>query len=164
MKWIEDNCSKDEMRKTRRRALDAVSLVRHGTIMDSHCPQMLMFKKADLDVQRESLSAYTAAPAHDLKSISASAKRFLVRSANQTSPPTQLVDADTSEHDAILDELEYELDRYLHEPRMEEFKKVVWHSESGDEEVVVCCNPLQYWTARIFPCFNFQFSSVYAVC
>ena len=121
---------------------------------------MLAFKKADLDVQCKSLSAYTAAPAHNLGSIAASSKRFLDRNMKKTSPPTQLVD----EGDAILSKLNSELERYLHEPRMDQFKKVIRHSESGDEEVAVCCNPLQYWTACIFPWFNLQFSSVCAGC
>lgn len=47
--------------------------------MDPCHPQMLAFKKADLDAQHESLSVYTAAPTHNLKSIAASTRRFLDR-------------------------------------------------------------------------------------
>jgi hypothetical protein len=138
-------------------------------IMDSRFPQMLAFKKADLDIQRKSLSAYTRAPTHSLKSITASTMRFLDRNMSRTPPPTELADTVTSacsplytsvgEHDMIQDGLKHELDSYLHEPRMAPFKKIAQDSESdGHRLVVVWCDPLQYWMVFIVPWSTLQFS------
>jgi len=125
-------------------------------IVNSCCPQMRAFKKADLEVERES-SAYTAVPAHSLKSIAASAKRFLDRGVNRTSASTQKLagvttlprsppDAGPVGRDVVLDGLRLELDTYLYEPRMDPFKK---DPESDDR--VVFCDPLQYWMVRTSP-------------
>ena len=143
--------------------------------MDPRHPQMLAFKKADLDAQHESLSAYTAAPTHNLKSIAASTRRFLDRNVGRTPPLTQFADATTSpcsplyanigEHDMVLDGLRSELDSYLHEPQMATHKEVVQGSESeGHHTVVVWCDPLQYWMVCIFPKFDSRFSPVCAGC
>lgn len=139
-------------------------------VASSHCLQMLAFKKADLEVQRESLSAYTTAPAHNLKSIAASTRRFLDRNTGRTPPPTEPANATTlpcpplhagtGGHEMVLDGLRSELDSYLHEPRMAPFKVVSQGPELGSR--VVWCNPLLYWMARIFLCFNSKFSPVCA--
>ena len=131
----------------------------------SHCPQMLAFKKADLEGQRENLSAYTA-PTHNLQSIAASARRFLDRTVNRTLVPTELTDVTTlacspldagvGSHDMVLDGLQLELDTYLHEPLMVPFKEVA--HDSGPGHHVVCCNPLQYWMVSILSRSNQPFS------
>jgi len=163
----------------RRRTKDKTNGIRHGwfhvirdTIADSRCSQMLAFKKADLEVQCESLFAYTASPAQCLKSIAASTRRFLDRNAGRTPPPTQLSDAatlpcsplyaDAGGHEVVLDGLRSELDSYLHEPRMPPFKVVPQGPGLGVR--VVWCNPLMYWMASIFPHFNSQFSPVCVGC
>ena len=83
--------------------------------MSLRCPQMLAFKKADLEVECNSLSGYTAAPAHYLKSVAVSTACFLDCSVSRKLSPAQ------SMHDGAgmaLDEvgLQFELDRYLDEP------------------------------------------------
>ena len=120
--------------------------------MFSGFPQMLAFKNADLEmVQHQDLSAYTSSPAHNLKSVSASTKRFLNRTANRTPPPIQPADttacppphASAGGHDMVVDGLQYELDSYLYEPPMAPFKEVPQDSGAGNH--VVCCDPLRYW-------------------
>lgn len=133
-------------------------------ITDSRCAQMLAFKKADLNAQHENLSAYTAVPTHHLKSVAASTQRFLDRNTSRTPPLTQPVDpvtspssplyASISEQDMVQDGLRFELDEYLHEPRMASYKKVTQGSESeGYHVIAVWCDPLQYWRV----CFTLRF-------
>ena len=124
---------------------------------------MLTFKKADLKIQHENFSAYTAAPTHNLKSIAASTKRFLDRGASRTLLPTQLADdaapprpplhAGAGEHGIVLHGLQRELDEYLSEAPIAAFKEVA-------QGHAVWCDPLQYWTVRTFPRFNLLFSPV----
>jgi len=112
---------------------------------------------ADLEAQRDSsFYAYTTAPTHHLKSITASAVRFLDRNTSRTSPPAQPADvtlscpppcAGTGERNTVLDGLHFELDCYLHEPRMDHFKATTRGSEPGI--IVVWCDPLLYWQVCI---------------
>ena len=114
---------------------------------------MLAFKTADLKFQQE--SSYTTAPSHNLKSITASAIRFLDHNASRTLSPAQPVDmlhVSMNKCDVVLEGLRFELDIYLHEPRMDHFKATTQDSESGVD--IELCNPLRYWAVRIFPHFE----------
>lgn len=123
-----------------------------------------MFKKADLEFRQESLAGYTTAPAHHIKSIAASAKRFLHRNASRTLPPAQLTDAvqrhsPAGERDAVLEVLRFELDSYLHEPLADQMKVV-----SGSEYHVIWCDPLRYWAVCTLLHFDRRFSPVWIGC
>ena len=151
MKWIEDNCPADDVRKTKQMALDAVGIAHFECSLNSRLWQMLAFKTADLQTH-ENLSAYTTALTHNLKSVTASARRFLGRNTNQASGPTHLTDGISfGGCDTVLDGLQLELDTYLHEPPMVPFKEA---QDSGSGGNIVCCNPLQYWTVCIPPSTN----------
>jgi len=135
--------------------------------MSLRCPQLLAFKKADLEVEHGDLFAYTPAPPHHLKSMAASVKRFLGRSMNQkpwstqptdTTPLPSLEHTNTSKHNVVQEVLQFELDSYLHEPRMEPFKIVSQGSGQGSH--VVWCDPLRYWMACILSYLNAHFSPV----
>jgi hypothetical protein len=120
---------------------------------------MLVFKKADLEFKQR--SAYTAAPAHSLKSIGASTSHFLSRNTSQTSAdaavlPSSLPHAGVCKSGVVLDGLQLELDDYLCEPRAESFIRA--GQGSGPDCDVIWCDPLRYWAARIFPRFNARFS------
>ena len=161
--WIEENCPTDDARKTGQMTLDTVGLTIQDTVVSSRHPQMLAFKKADLKIQHENFSAYTAAPTHNLKSIAASTKRFLDRGASRKLLPTQLADdaalpcsslhAGAGEDGIVLDGLRRELSEYLSEAPIAAFKEVA-------QGRVVWCDPLQYWMVCTFPRFNLQFSPV----
>lgn len=119
--------------------------------MGSHGPQMLAFKTADLEAQQESLDAYTSAPAHSLKSVTASASSFLDYDTSRSPSPAQQMDSNV-ERDAILSGLHTELDSYLSEPRMDRFKTT--------DQTTVYCDPLRYWAVCIFTCFGEHLSPV----
>jgi len=118
---------------------------------------MFAFKEADLQINHESLIAYTAVPPHPLKSVAASTMRFLDRSMSRKSRPTQPMDASHSgssayanirERDAVEEGLKSELKNYLHEPRADLFKTIT--DDQGQGSHVVWCDPLWYWMARAF--------------
>ena len=89
---------------------------------------MLVFKKADLEIEQGGTSAYTDTPMHSVKAIAVSLKRFLDRTTNWTSLLAQRADVtalphspphtNISECDAVLDGLQLKLDNYLHEPQV----------------------------------------------
>lgn len=124
--------------------------------MGSHKPQMLGFRVADLEAQQEGLYAYTSAPAHSLKSVTASARSFLDYSRSPSPSPAQETDSN-SQHDALLSGLHIELDGYLSEPRMDPTKVI-------DNATVQYCDPLLYWAVSIFAYFLGGFSTVHIGC
>ena len=128
---------------------------------------MLAFKTVDLEIQHENLSAYTAAPAHHLTSITASTMCFLSRSTGQNPPSTDTVPPhpliyDINGHNAVLAGLQSELDDYLHEPQAKLFKAVTQASESGVH--VIWCDPLWYWTVHVFSYLSGDPSPAYIGC
>ena len=125
-------------------------------VMGSHRPQMLTFKMADLEAQQESLDAYTSAPAHSLKSVTANARSFLDYDMSRSPSPAQQMDSNT-ERDAVLSGLHIELDHYIAEPRMDRCKVT-------DQTTVAYCDPLRYWAVCIFTCFGEYFSGFYTGC
>lgn len=136
-------------------------------IVGSHSLQTLAFKTADLEVQHENLSAYTAAPVHHLTSIAASTMHFLSRSTGQNPPSTDTAPLhpliyNTDGRDAVLAGLWSELDDYLRKPRAELFKTITQASESGVH--VIWCDPLRYWTVRVFSCLSRDSSPAYIGC
>lgn len=118
---------------------------------------MLTFKEADLQVDRRSLLAYTAAPSHPLKSVAASTMRFLDRNMSRKPRPARPMGAprsgssahaDVRKRDAVQEGLQFELDNYLHEPRADLFRTIA--DDAGHGSYVVWCDPLRYWMACIF--------------
>lgn len=103
---------------------------------------MVAFKTADLKIQQENLYAYTLAPSHHLKSVTASAISFLGDDGTRSPSPVQ--HAEFGGHESVLDGLLVEFDSYLSEPRMQLCKSV----SEGSDTVVQWCDPLRYWTVR----------------
>lgn len=135
-----------------------------GTGISLNNPQMLIFKRADLEDQQKNLFAYTATPGHPLKSIAASTKRFLERGESRKLQTIQPTDAAWShpssnvgptEHNMALGGLQVELDSYLHEPPVEHYKTVSLGPDLGFG--VVWCDPLRYWAVCVFFSSNFTF-------
>jgi len=127
---------------------------------------MLAFKTAELEAQRENSYAYTAAPAQYLKLISASAIGFLGQNMNRTPSLAQPMDVpytDVSGHDMVLDQLNLELDTYLHEPLLKH-SKITGIQGSESELCVEWCDPLRYWTVCIPPHLNAHFSGIHVGC
>src|SRR6266478_1416941 len=117
-----------------------------------HHPQMFAFKKADLEAEKESLSGYTAAPSHSLKSITSGAMRFMDHTMGQKHVPAQSVHGRTD--NMVLGGLQFELNSYLCEPQMEPVKTI---QGPGSEPQFLFCDPLQYWMVCIFSSFNGYF-------
>jgi hypothetical protein len=107
---------------------------------------MFKFKAADLESQQAGLDAYTPAPTHYLKSVTASAICFLDRDATRSPSPAEHMDLD-GERKAGSDGLRVELDSYLQEPRMDPFK--VTSEGSGPGITINWCDPLRYWAVCI---------------
>ena len=120
--------------------------------MDSHRPQMYAFRVADLEAEQGSLDVYTSAPTHSLKAVTASAISFLDYDGSQSPKPAHHMDSGI-QHDAAVNRLHDELDRYLSEPRMEP-------SKVTGQATVGYCDPLRYWAVCIFPCFGGDFSAL----
>jgi len=123
--------------------------------MGSHRSQMLAFRTADLGAQQQSLDAYTSAPAHNLKSVTASASSFLDYDTSRSPSPAQQTDS-TVERTALLSRLQAELDGYLSERRMDRFKTI--------DQATVYCDPLRYWAVCIFTSSGDCFSAICAGC
>jgi hypothetical protein len=127
---------------------------------------MLAFKTADLEVQQENSYAYTTAPAHHLKSISASAISFLDYNTLQSLPPAQPMDAlyaDVGRHDMVLDGLHFKLDTYLHEPLMQHAR--VSSIQGSESNICVeWCDPLRYWMVCIFFFALMHISQIFIEC
>jgi hypothetical protein len=128
---------------------------------------MHAFKTTDLAVQQEHFCAYTRAPEHHLKSVTASAMRFLDRNMNQIPSPAQPAgvapsSVNSGEHNVVLEGLCLELDSYIHEPRMDHFKTTDLGSDSGVG--ISWCDPLRYWAVRAFPRLGGCLSAIHTGC
>lgn len=125
---------------------------------------MITFKNSDLTAQKEGRFAYTVTPAHPLKSIAASKKRFMDRRKPPSTQPTGTTPSrhlagacSVSERAAVLEGLQIELDSYLREPRMEHVRNDI---EGGD----AWCDPLLYWAACTISYSDTHFSPICLGC
>jgi len=93
--------------------------------------------------------------------------RFLGRNMSQISPSAQPMDTASSyslphpgagERNMVLNGLRFELDSYLHELQMDQFKTTTQGSES--DIIVGWCDPLLYWMVCVLPYFSVFFSAV----
>lgn len=145
LKWVEKNCLMNVVWETKAMALDAVSFINTNPTNSLTLGQMLTFKMAHLKAQQENYYAYTTAPSHQLKSVTASAISFLGNDWDRSPSPVQRIDSG-GERDLLLNGLRTELDDYLAEPRMLPHRLV--HEGSDTTATVQWCDPLLYWTVR----------------
>jgi hypothetical protein len=120
---------------------------------------MLAYRKRDLDTERESSYAYTTAPAHPLRSVTASAIWFFGCDQGQMqlrAPSTDILYTGTCEGDKTLEGLHHELDSYLNEPRIPHIRYTPQEGSQTNPAPIggtqpEVCDPLRYWKVHIFP-------------